>query len=64
MVEKRTDTVTLSGTNQTINNSDFANVFNIEALNFSGDNNIINLDAQTIDAWLSGSGAFTIEAYQ
>jgi hypothetical protein len=57
-----TDTVTLSGANQTINNSDFANVFNIEALNFSGDYNTIDLDAQTINAWLSGSGStkFTI----
>jgi Ca2+-binding RTX toxin-like protein len=57
-----TDGVILSGNNHAMNDADFSQLSNIETLNFSGDSNTINLDAQTINAWLSGSGSteFTI----
>jgi len=55
------DRVNLTGDSQTVNDTDFANLANIEALDFEGSANNIIIDAATINDWLDGSGTFTIK---
>jgi hypothetical protein len=50
----------LSGNSQTVGDTSFANLSNIEALDFTGSSNSITLDSERINDWLGASGIFNI----